>query len=107
MTDVFVIRDQNGHYWGKSKQWVDGSEARTVFRTRHNDEAINLLFELSSKNIELRGEVVGATLNQRGDPQVQVSDIPLPGVDLEPAAEESGATAVVEQAMPEAGSPGA
>ena len=27
MTDVFVIRNQLGHYWGKSKTWVDGSEA--------------------------------------------------------------------------------
>ena len=23
MTDVFVIRNQLGHYWGKGKAWVD------------------------------------------------------------------------------------
>ncbi len=84
MTDVFVIRNQQGHYWGKSKQWVDGSEAKAVMRARHRDEAINTLFELSSKDIELRGEVIAAELSQRGEPMVEPSQIPLP---VEPEAE--------------------
>ena len=78
MTDVFVIRNQQGHYWGKSKQWVDGSEAKAVMRAKHRDEAVNTLFELSSKDIELRGEVVAAELSQRGEPMVEPSQIPLP-----------------------------
>ena len=77
MTDVFVIRNQLGHYWGKSKAWVDGSEARAVMRAKHQDEAINTLFELSSKDIDLRGEVIAAELSQRGEPVIETSQIPL------------------------------
>lgn len=77
MTEVFVIRNQLGHYWGKSKTWVDGSDARAVMRARHEDEAVNTLFELSSKDFELRGEVLAAQLTERGDPIVEPSQIPL------------------------------
>ena len=34
MTEVYVIRNQHGHYWAKSKEWVDGSEPRTVMRAK-------------------------------------------------------------------------
>ena len=78
MTDVFVICNQQGHFWGKRKMWVDGSEPKTLLRLKNRDEASNTLFELSSKNFELRGEIVEAQLNPKGDPIVQVSDIPLP-----------------------------
>ena len=84
MTDVFVIRNQLGHYWGKSKTWVDGSEARAVMRAKHEDEAINTLFELGSKDFELRGEVLSAELSERGEPVIEASQIPLL---LEPEAE--------------------
>ena len=77
MTDVFVIRNQLGHYWGKSKTWVDGSEARAVMRAKHEDEAINTLFELGSKDFELRGEVLAAELSERGEPVIEASQIPL------------------------------
>ena len=68
MTDIFVVRNQLGHYWGKSKAWVDGSVPRSVMRTQHEDDAINTLFELSSKDVELRGEVIASVLTERGDP---------------------------------------
>ena len=77
MTEVFVIRNQLGHYWGKKKTWVDGSDARVVMRAKHEDEAINTLFELSSKDIELRGEVLAAELTERREPIIQPSQIPL------------------------------
>ena len=78
MTDVFVIRNQLGHYWGKGKAWVDGSEARAVMRARHHDEAVNTLFELSSRDVELRGQVVAAELDARGEPVIEPSRTPLP-----------------------------
>ena len=86
MTDVFVIRNQLGHYWGKSKAWVDGSQPRLVMRTAHRDEAVNTLFELSSKDFELRGEVVATQLSERGEPVIEPSQIPLP---MDPGADES------------------
>ena len=78
MTEVFVIRNQLGHYWGKAKAWVDGSEARAVMRARHRDEAVNTLFELSSRDIGLRGQVVAVGLDPRGEPVIEPSQIPLP-----------------------------
>ena len=101
MTDVFVIRNQLGHYWGKSKTWVDGSEARAVMRAKHEDEAINTLFELGSKDFELRGEVLTAELSQRGEPVIEASQIPLllkpeaePEADADADAVESANTEV-------------
>ena len=78
MTEVFVIRNQLGHYWGKSKTWVDGSQARLVQRTPHRDEAVNTLVELSARDIDLRGEVLAAELSERGEPIIEASQIPLP-----------------------------
>ncbi len=87
MTDIFVIRNQLGHYWGKAKLWVDGSEPKTIMKLKHSDEAINTLFELSSKDIELRGEIIEAELNKRGEPLVEASENPLPAVPGEPVIE--------------------
>ncbi|MFT6275453.1 MAG: hypothetical protein ACJAZ0_001549 [Halioglobus sp.] len=83
MNEVFVIRNQLGHYWGKKKVWVDGSDNRTVVRLRHRDEAVNSLFELSSKDFELRGEIIEAQLSAKGEPEVEASDIPLPDTDVD------------------------
>ena len=83
MTEVFVIRNQHGHYWGKSKDWVSGSEPRTVLRAKHEDEALNTLFELSTRDVDLRGEVVAAALSERGEPQIEPSTVPLPAEELE------------------------
>ena len=106
MTDVYVIRNQHGHYWGKSKEWVSGAEPRTVLRAKHEDQAINTLFELSAKDIELRGEVVAAELSERGEPIIETSQIPLPSLEahsgpVEPAPDpgvESTASTPPEEA---------
>ncbi|MEP1470609.1 MAG: hypothetical protein ABJK20_11360 [Halieaceae bacterium] len=103
MTDIFVIRNQLGHYWGKGKQWVDGSEPKTVMKLKHNDEAVNTLVELSSRDIELRGEIIEVELNSRGEPKVEASDIPLP--NAEEADSEGEDNAEPEAAQPEAGAP--
>ncbi len=86
MSELFVIRNQLGHYWGKSKAWVDGADARAVMRARHQDQAINTLFELSSKDIELRGEVLQVETTERGEPVIETSQIPLP-IEEDPSAD--------------------
>lgn len=65
---VFVVRDQRGCYWGKGREWVDGREPKQVARFRHRDEAVNTLFELSSKDVALRGSVIEAAPGPRGEP---------------------------------------
>lgn len=78
MNEVFVIRNQHGHYWGKSKAWVDGSDPKAVLRVKHQDEGVNTLVELSTKDVELRGEVVAAELGPKNEPLLEVSEVPLP-----------------------------
>jgi hypothetical protein len=90
MTEVFVVRNQLGHYWGKSKTWVDGSVPRTVMRTVHQDEAVNTLFELSSKDVELRGEVIKAQLTERGEPDIEPSQHPIANESDEHVTGEQG-----------------
>ncbi len=88
MTEVFVIRNQLGHYWGKAKQWEDGSEPRTVLRVQHRDEALNTLFELSAKDVDLRGDIIAVELNEKGLPVVEPSEHPLPSAESgQPATE--------------------
>ena len=110
MTDVFVIRNQLGHYWGKGKAWVDGSQPKQVLRTTHQDEAVNTLFELSSKDFELRGDVVAAELSERREPIIEASQIPLPmepEAELVPKAADGAQDAANEAAQenPESGEP--
>jgi hypothetical protein len=87
MSEVFVVRNQLGHYWGKSKSWVDGRDARQVARLKHHDEGVNLLFELSSKDVALRGEVVAAQIDERGEPVIEASHHPLPDAEQDLLAE--------------------
>ena len=98
MTEVFVIRNQLGHYWGKSKAWVDGAEPRAVMRSPHRDEATNTLVELSARDIDLRGEVLAVPLSERGEPEVEASAIPVPLTPEQIAAEEAARLAA-EQAV--------
>ncbi len=97
MTDVYVIRNQLGHYWGKSKAWVTGAEPKAVLRVRHEDEALNTLFELSTKDVELRGEIISAPLSERGEPVIEPSEVPLPPDETAAAAAEPEATDTVER----------
>lgn len=70
---VFVIRNQLGQYWTRAGEWVDGREPQRILKHRHRDEAVNQLVELSARDIDLRGEVLGCDLNARGEPRVDVS----------------------------------
>ena len=88
MPDVFVITNQLGHFWGKSKQWVDGKDPRTILRARHQDEAVNTLVDLSTKDMTLRGQVIEVPLSQRGEPVVTVSDIPVPQIEESPSTDD-------------------
>jgi hypothetical protein len=65
---VFVVKNQNGLYLSKQQEWVDGAEAQGLYRTRHRDEAINTVFEVSSRDIYLRAETVICELDAKGVP---------------------------------------
>ena len=77
MTKVFVVSNQQGLFANKHKEWVDGREAKSLFRSPHKDEAINWVFELSSKDISVRAEAISVELDDKKQPVVEVSAEPV------------------------------
>jgi len=114
MSETFVVCNQLGQFWGKKKRWVDGNKARKIMLCKHADEGLNLLVELSSKDIDLRGEVIPVALDERGLPEVEPSkhllededplEIPADDPTLEQEPEELAAANgdVAETSDPEA-----
>jgi geranylgeranyl pyrophosphate synthase len=104
---VFVIRNQLGQFWTRVGEWVDGREPQRLLKLKHHDEAVNHLVELSSKDIDLRGEVIDCPLNERKDPVVEISEHKTPTLAekaateaaLAAAANEDKATADTEPAV--------
>jgi hypothetical protein len=72
MSHCFVIRNHLDLYLNKQKEWVDGSDNQSLFRCNHRDEALNMVFELSSKDIELRAQMIDCELNEKKHPIVEV-----------------------------------
>ena len=87
----FILKNQDGHYWGRSKEWVDGADRSRVALYKHRDEASNTVFELSSKDFGLRADVLEMTLSKGKLPKLTISQIALPGLDVseEESSEES------------------
>jgi len=85
MSATFVIRNQLGHYWGRSGAWVSGSRASVVACWTHRDEAVNTLFELGSKDTDLRGEVFEAESESAQPKNLVVSEHPVPAEPAESA----------------------
>ena len=88
----FILKNQDGHYWGRAKEWVDGADRARVAAYKHRDEASNLVFALSSKDFGLRVDVLEVALKDSKLPKLTVSQIALPG--LEDDEEENSEPAV-------------
>jgi hypothetical protein len=73
MTSVFVVKNQLGLFLNKQQEWVDGSDNQTLYRTPHKDEAINTVFEVSSRDIYLRAESLACECDAKGNPLVTVA----------------------------------
>ena len=77
-TTAHIVRNQDGHYWGRGKRWVDGGDTTRVMSFAHQDEAVNTVFELSSKDVDLRCDVLSLNLSEGKLPKLEISSIPLP-----------------------------
>jgi hypothetical protein len=102
---VFVVKNQQGLYLTKQQEWIDGADSHLLYRTRHRDEAINTVFEVSSRDIYLRAETVICELDPKGNPILATAEPVTPAraaqlarqYDLEddtPPAEEAAADPV-------------
>jgi len=101
-TGVFVIRNQLGQYWIRAGEWVDGREPQRLLKLKHHDEAVNQLVELSSKDVELRGEILSCELNERGEPAVEPSAVRTPTLAEKAAAEKAAAAEIAASLEPAA-----
>ena len=77
MSGAFVIRNQLGHYWGKSGSWVKGERAGQVACWIYEDEAVNTLFELGSQDTDLRGEVLLTETEDQLPKNLKISELPV------------------------------
>lgn len=76
MADVFIIKNQDGYFLGKTGDWLDGREPQHIFRTEHKDEAVNQLFETNSKNYDLRLSIESFPSNKRKIPIFTEEQLP-------------------------------
>lgn len=65
MATAYVVRNQLGQYLTKKGEWCSGKEANSVFCKLYFDEALNQLFEINTKDIELRGKVVEVEIEDK------------------------------------------
>jgi hypothetical protein len=86
---VFVVKNQHGQYLSKQQEWLDGTDNQSLYRTRHRDEAINTVFEVSSRDIYLRAESVVCELDAKGNPALATAEkqtaVPTVTTELEEA----------------------
>ncbi len=111
MTKLFIIRNQDGLYLSRQQEWLDGRDRNPLYRTVHRDEAINTVFEVSSRDIALRAEVLACDADARGNPLL--GDGAVPARDQrDESVDESAAGAdtetldsFVNQRTPDVGTP--
>lgn len=90
MNTVFVIKNQLGLYLTKQQEWANGADNQSLFRTQHRDEAINTVFEVSSRDIYLRAEALDCELDAKGHPIVEIAAAPAAAsIDAESTGAES------------------
>jgi hypothetical protein len=85
MSSIYVIQNQHGQYLDKHREWSDGSDRRILYRSERKDDAINTVFELSSKDIELRAHYQECETDDNGHPLVTVAE---PSATAEDEAED-------------------
>lgn len=78
MTQTFILQNQDNHFFGKSKEWLDGYDASSLYKTIHKDEAINQMVEISSKDYKQRVKIIACDLDEKGLPIIDISIMPAP-----------------------------
>jgi hypothetical protein len=87
MNTLYILQNQHGYFLQKiitdktAKTryiWGDGQELNKTFRTLHKDEAINMMFESGSQNVDLRISIQEYPANAKGLPTIPTEDMPAP-----------------------------
>jgi hypothetical protein len=88
MNQTFILQNQDKLFFGKNKEWVDGYDANAVYKTLHKDEAVNQMFEITSKDYKQRVKVISCDLDEKALPIIdsEIMPAPLPKVPKPPKA---------------------
>lgn len=78
MSDVFILQNQDKLLLGKNKEWLDGRDPGSLFKTPYKDEAINQMVEISSKDYIQRIKVLSCGLSDKGVPVIDPELLPPP-----------------------------
>jgi len=107
MSQVFVLQNQDGYFLSKKKEWVDGREAAQLFRSPHQDEALNQMVEINAKDHTQRIIIVDCVLNDKRHPMLDPETLPEPKIELpiEADIDETAATGPSSDAEADDSSP--
>ena len=87
MTKVYLLSNQDGYFLNNQQEWVDGRDAKRIYRTVHKDEALNTKAELTVKSADIRIEIITCGTNDKGVPQIPESLLPALSTTLNIDAE--------------------
>jgi len=73
MSKLYILQNQEGLYFGKHKDWLDGSDPGALYKTPHKDEAVNQMVEISAKDYQQRVSVLACEADARGLPRLASS----------------------------------
>lgn len=76
MKKVFILQNQDNLFLNRHSEWVEGREAASLFKTPHKDEAVNQVFEVSSKDYTQRVQILGCKVNDKNIPQIPDDALP-------------------------------
>jgi len=86
MSELFILQNQDKLFLGRQNNWLDGRDLAALYKTVHKDEAINQMFEASSKDYRQRIKVLSCSANEKGlpliDPELMPEPLPKAGKDL-------------------------
>ncbi len=76
MSELFILQNHDKLFLGRQKEWLDGRDPASLFKTPHKDEAVNQVFEISSKDYTQRIKVVSCKVNEKGLPVIEPERLP-------------------------------
>ncbi len=78
MSELFILQNQDKLFLGRQNNWLDGRDLAALYKTVHKDEAINQMFEASSKDYRQRIKVLICNANEKGLPIIDAELMPEP-----------------------------
>lgn len=76
MSEVYILQNQEKRFLGKQRTWLDGRDPAALYRSPHKDEAVNEMFEASSKDYRQRVSLVSCPLSERRHPVIDPAILP-------------------------------